>query len=153
MPATPKRATRQTPKRKASPTKRKASPAKRKASSRPRTLAKSTARGGASATARARHERNRRALDRIKKTLDVTQKEMTAIRGSLETGGRDLRKDVVKLLRDARREVEKMNKAVLRDVERVQKDLATAAKASRQKAPARKPRRRPTARGGRSRAA
>ena len=73
----------------------------------------------------------------------------------LETGGRDLRKDVAKLLRDARRDVERMNKAVLRDVERLQKELATAAKAkaSRQKAPARKPRRRPTARGGRSRAA
>ena len=82
-----------------------------------------------------------------------TRQEITTIRGSLGTGRKDLRKDVTKLLRDARREVEKMNKAVLRDVERLQKDLAKAAKSSKPKAPARKPRRRPTARKGRSRAA
>jgi ABC-type transporter Mla subunit MlaD len=74
-------------------------------------------------------EQNGRALDRVKKALESTEKELGAIRGSLASGGRDLRKDATKLLKDARREVEKMNKSVARDLERLQKDLTAAAKA------------------------
>jgi hypothetical protein len=66
-------------------------------------------------------------VGRIKEALDATQTDLAAIRGSVGTGGRDLRKDVAKLLRDARRDVEKMNKAVRRDLERLQKDLTPAA--------------------------
>ena len=75
-----------------------------------------------------RCEENGRAVVRIKEALEATQKEMTAIRGSLEAGGRDLRKDVAKLLRDARRDVEKMNTTVRRDLQRLQKDLTSTAK-------------------------
>jgi hypothetical protein len=71
---------------------------------------------------------NGRALDRVKKALESTEKELGAIRGSL-AGGRDLRKDATKLLKGARREVEKMNKALARDLERLQKDVTAAAKA------------------------
>jgi hypothetical protein len=79
--------------------------------------------------ARARHERNRNAIRRIKQALDSTQKDMTAIRGTVGTGRKDAKKSVAKLLRDARRDVEKMNKAVMADLERMQKELTAAAKA------------------------
>jgi len=95
-----------------------------------------------------RHERNSQAIRRIKQALDVTQKEITTIRGNLGAGRGDLRKDAAKLLRDARREVEKMNKAVVGDLDRLRKELAGAAKArpaarasKRTSSPARKPRR------------
>jgi hypothetical protein len=69
------------------------------------------------------------------------QTDLPAIRGSVGTGGRGLRKNVAKLLRDARRDVEKMNKAVRRDLERPQKDLTSAsAKAESSRAGRRAPR-------------
>jgi hypothetical protein len=88
-------------------------------------------------------------VDRVKKALDTTQKEIAAIRGTLGTGRKDLRKDAAKLLREAGREVEKMNKAVLGDLERLQKELTGAAKGAKPKRAARKPRKsaaRPSAR-------
>lgn len=112
MPANQKTATRK------APSARKASSA-RASSARPR----------AGATALSRIEQNHRVIARVKKTLETTQKDLSAIRGSVSAGGRDLRKDVTRLLRDARRDVEKMNTAVRRDLERLQKDLATATKA------------------------
>jgi hypothetical protein len=72
---------------------------------------------------------NERAISRIKGQLEAIQKELPAIRGSVGTGGRDIRKDVSKMLREVRRDVEKMNKAVRRDLERLQKDLASTTKA------------------------
>jgi hypothetical protein len=120
---------------------------------RSRSTAKSTARGRVTSAARTaahrRHESNRRAVDRVKKALDTTQKEIAAIRGTLGTGRKDLRKDAAKLLREAGREVEKMNKAVLGDLERLQKELKGAAKGATPKRAARKPRKsaaRPSAR-------
>jgi hypothetical protein len=110
----------------------------RKASAPKRPSVKTGARGRISSAARTRHESNRRAIDRIKKALDTTQKEITAIRGSLGTGRKDLRKDVAKALREARRDVEKMNKAVVGDLERIQKELTGAAKAAKPRRTARK---------------
>jgi hypothetical protein len=78
------------------------------------------------ASLRSRVEQNGRTLDRVKKALESTEKELTAVGGSVVSG--DLRKGASKLLREARREVEKMSKAVSRDVERLQKDLAAAGK-------------------------
>jgi hypothetical protein len=83
----------------------------------------------ATEAAHARGVRNERAITRIKGQLEMVQKEMTAVRGSMGTGGRDIRKDVSKMLREVRRDVEKMNKAVRRDLERLQKELGSTAKA------------------------
>jgi gas vesicle protein len=87
------------------------------------------ARTRATEAAHARGMQNERAITRIKGQLEMIQKEMPAIRGSVGTGGRDIRKDVSKMLREVRRDVEKMNKAVRRDLERLQKELASTAKA------------------------
>ena len=88
----------------------------------------SSTRRGARATALSRVQQNDRVIARVKKALETTQKDLSAIRGSVSTGGRDLRKDVSKLLRDARRDVEKMSRAVHRDIGRLQKDLSSVAK-------------------------
>ncbi len=103
--------------------------AARKTSSARESAAKPSARPRATEAARKRCEENGRAVVRIKEALEMTQREMTAIRGNLQAGGRDLRKDVAKLLRDARRDVEKMNTTVRRDMQQLQKDLSQAAKA------------------------
>jgi hypothetical protein len=97
-------------------------PATRKAARKPAPTRATTA-------AHARGVQNERAITRIKRQLETIQKEMTAIRGSVGTGRRDIRKDVSKMLREIRRDVEKMNKAVGRDLERLQKELASTAKA------------------------
>jgi hypothetical protein len=134
MPAAAKRATPKKASRK--PTGRR-SPSK---SVRPR----------AATAARARHDHNRRTIGRLKDALEITQREITSIRGSLGSGGRDLRKDVARLLRDARRDVEKMNRSVLSDLERLQRELSGAAKAQAPPRPAGKPRKAaPRARRGR----
>jgi hypothetical protein len=101
-------------------------PAKR--TSAPRSAGRSAAGAKGRPAAHARFERNGRAIRRIKDALELTQKEMGTIRGSIQAGGKDLRKDAAKLLRDARREVEKMNKATLRDLGRLRKDGAAARK-------------------------
>ena len=75
---------------------------------------------------RARVARNGRAIERVKKALENSEKEMAAVRGSLAGG--NVRKEATKLLKGARREVEKMNKALARDLDRLQKDVTSAAK-------------------------
>lgn len=80
---------------------------------------------------RARYEEGGRAIDRLAKSLEAAQKDLSGLRGSIGTGAEDLRKDLSRLLRDARRDVGKMSKAVRRDLERVQKDLASAAGSTR----------------------
>jgi len=96
----------------------------------------------ARSTALSRSQHNDRVIARVKKALEATQKDLGAIRGSVSAGGRDLRRDVSKLLRDARRDVEKMNTAVRRDLDRLQRDVAAATKMQPRK-PARKPARSP----------
>lgn len=83
-----------------------------------------------------RCKQNGRALDRVAKSLDAAQADLSALRGSLGTGATDLRKDVSRLLRDARRDLTKMSKAVSRDIERAQRDVAAAAKSAMPKAAA-----------------
>src|ERR1039458_1427543 len=99
-------------------------------STRKATAKKPAARPGVTAAARTRFEQDGRAIARIKAALEATEKELGAIRGSIRTGRKDLRKDVARLLRDARRDVEKMNKAVLHDLEQLQKDLSSTGTAS-----------------------
>jgi hypothetical protein len=98
--------------------------------------------------ARARHQQNGRAVDRLAKSLEVAQKDLAALGGTMSSGADDLRKDLSKLLRDARRDVGKLGKAVKRDLERIQKDLTAAApkpsgrsRAATKKAPSRSTRR------------
>lgn len=79
------------------------------------------------AAAHARGEDDAQRLDRITQTLEVAQKDLASIGGSVGTGVRDLRRDVTKLLRDARRDLAKMRRAIQRDVDRLQKDVASAA--------------------------
>lgn len=121
------------------PAARKAATAARTSTPR-KTAAKAAGKSSAGQAARARCEQNSHAVARIKEALEATQREMTAMRGSLEVGGKDLRKEVAKRLRDARRDVEKMNTTVRRDLQRLQKDISGAAKAkpsrpARKKAP------------------
>lgn len=80
----------------------------------------------ATASARASCEEDGRVLDRIADSLDVAQRDLKALSGSLGSGAGDLRKDLAKLLRDARRDVTKMGKSVRRDLERLQRDLGGA---------------------------
>lgn len=81
----------------------------------------------AAAALRVHAEDNERRLDHVMQSLEAAQKDLASIGGSLETGVRDMRRDVNKLLRDARRDVLKMRRAVQRDVVRLQKDLSKAA--------------------------
>jgi hypothetical protein len=114
--------------------------AARKTSSAQKSSARPSARSRVTEAARARWEENIRLISSAKETLESTQTDLAAIRGSLKSGRRDLRKDVAKLLRDARRDVEKMNKAVRRDLEQLQKDLSSAAEAKPSRAGRRAPR-------------
>jgi hypothetical protein len=77
--------------------------------------------------AHARAEDDAQRLDRVTQTLEVAQKDLASIGGSVGTGVRDLRRDVTKLLRDARRDLAKMRRAIQRDLDRLQKDVASAA--------------------------
>jgi hypothetical protein len=90
----------------------------------------------ATEAARSRAEDDARRLERVSASLEVAQKDLAAIGGSLGTGVRDLRRDVNRLLRDARRDLIKMRRAVQRDLERLQRDLTAAATA---KPPASRP--------------
>jgi len=144
MPAKQKTAASKTARKSSSSRKSPAKPAARR-------RAKPAARKRATSGTHARFEHNGRVIGRVKNALERTQKEMSAIRGSVGTGGKDLRKDVSKMLRDVRRDVEKMNRTVVRDLERLQKDLAATAKPKRGRKAS--TRRAPTARGRRRRAA
>jgi len=84
----------------------------------------------ATADTRKRYEQNGRALDRVAKSLDSAQSELSALRGSMGSGASDLRKDLSRLLRDARREAGKLSTTIKRDLERIQKDLASTASKS-----------------------
>jgi hypothetical protein len=127
MPATRKTPARKTPARKTSARKTPTGKtATRKTSSARTSSAGPSARPRVTEAVRARWEGNIRLISRVKETLESTQTDLAAIRGTLRSGRRDLRKDVAKLLRDARRDVEKMNKAVRRDLEQLQKDLSSA---------------------------
>ena len=59
--------------------------------------------------------------------LEVAQRDLASLGGSVGTGVRDLRRDVTKLLRDARRDVTKMSRAIQRDLERMQRDMTAMA--------------------------
>lgn len=66
-------------------------------------------------------------LDHISASLEVVQRDLAAIGGSLGAGARDLRRDVSGLLHDASRDLMKMRRAVERDLARLQSDLTSVA--------------------------
>ena len=80
----------------------------------------------ATAVTHTRAEDDAQRLDRVTQALEVAQKDLASIGGSVGTGVRDLRRDVTKLLRDARRDLAKMRRAIQRDLDRLQKDVASA---------------------------
>src|SRR5437764_14614379 len=92
-PAVPRQGASMPPTGKAKPRK---TTARKASTSRQTTAKKPAARPRVTAAARARFEQNGRAIARIKKALEVTEKELGAIRGSIRTGRKDLRKDVVR---------------------------------------------------------
>jgi ABC-type transporter Mla subunit MlaD len=77
--------------------------------------------------AKATAENDARIVAHVSQALEAAQEDLASIGGSLGAGGRDLGKDVQRLLRDARRDLKKMRKALQRDIERLQKALATDA--------------------------
>ena len=89
---------------------------------------RTASRPSAKVAAHARAQDHDRRLERVMKSLEAAQKDLTAIGGSLGTGAGDLRLHVRRMLRDARRDVAKMRRSVQRDVVRLQKDLTAAAK-------------------------
>ena len=95
--------------------------------------ARPAARPRANTAARARFEKNHRAIGRLAKSLDSAQKDLAAIGGSVSTGAGDLRKDVAKRLRDARKDVTKMGNTLRRDLERLQKNSGSASKKAKPK--------------------
>ncbi len=89
---------------------------------------RSAAKPRATEAARKRYQENGRAIDRVAKSLEHAQADLSVLRGTMGAGASDLRKDLTRLVRDARRDVGKLSKAIRRDLERVQKDLTSAAK-------------------------
>jgi hypothetical protein len=77
------------------------------------TTKKSSARTGSA-------KQSRRAgagsLDRLNESLDAAQKALTDLQGDLGRGGRDIVKNVSRLIRDARRDTAKLNRALVKDL-------------------------------------
>jgi hypothetical protein len=56
------------------------------------------------------------SLDRLNESLDAAQKALGDLQGDLGRGGRDIVKNVNRLLRDARRDTAKLNRALVKDL-------------------------------------
>ena len=63
------------------------------------------------------------SLDRLNASLEAAQKALTDLGGSVGRGGRDLLKDVQKLVSDARRDTLRLNKSLLADLNQLQKTM------------------------------
>src|SRR5881396_2922614 len=63
------------------------------------------------------------SLDRLNASLEAAQKALTDLGSNLGRGGRDLLKDVQKLLRDARRDTLRLNKSLITDLNHLQKTV------------------------------
>jgi hypothetical protein len=78
----------------------------------------------------AKHVENDRLIRRITSSLDVAQKDLGNLGGTVGSGVSDLRRDLAKVLRSARRDAERLGKATRKDLERLQRDVASAARAT-----------------------
>jgi hypothetical protein len=56
------------------------------------------------------------SLDRLNESLDAAQKAIGDLQGDLGRGGRDIVKNVSRLIRDARRDTAKLNRALVKDL-------------------------------------
>jgi hypothetical protein len=63
------------------------------------------------------------SLDRLNASLEAAQKALTDLTANLGRGGRDLLKDVQKMVRDARRDTLRLNKALVADLDQLQKTV------------------------------
>jgi hypothetical protein len=96
------------------------------------------------------------SLDRLNASLEAAQKALADLGGNLGRGGRDVLKDVQKLVRDARRDTVRLNKTLLADLDRIQKTVTGRSGGSRASQKSRTTRRkatRKTARGASTRSA
>jgi hypothetical protein len=56
------------------------------------------------------------SFDRVNESLDAAQKALGDLQGDLGRGGRDIVKNVSRLIRDARRDTAKLNRALVKDL-------------------------------------
>ena len=63
------------------------------------------------------------ALNRLNTSLDSANKAIGDLRGDLGRGGRDLVKNVEKLIKDARKEGDKLNKSLRTELDQLQERL------------------------------
>jgi hypothetical protein len=63
------------------------------------------------------------AINRLNTSLDSANKAIGDLRGDLGRGGRDLVKNVEKLIKDARKEGEKLNKSLRAELDQLQERL------------------------------
>jgi hypothetical protein len=66
------------------------------------------------------------SLDRLNESLDAAQKALGDLQGDLGRGGRDIVKNVSRLLRDARRDTAKLNRALVKDLGQLGRALTPA---------------------------
>jgi hypothetical protein len=91
------------------------------------------------------------SLDRLNASLEAAQKALADLGSNLGRGGRDVLKDVQKLVRDARRDTVRLNKTLLADLDRLQKTVTgrgVRSRASQKSRTTRKTTTRKSARGG-----
>jgi hypothetical protein len=84
---------------------------------------KTTRQKGTRARTSSRKSTGAASLDRLNASLEAAQKALTDLSGNLGRGGRDLLKDVQKMVRDARRDTLRLNKALVADLDQLQKTV------------------------------
>jgi hypothetical protein len=87
------------------------------------TQTKTTRKRGTRARMSSRKSTATASLDRLNASLEAAQKALTELGGNLGRGGRELLKDVQKLVRDARRDTGRLNKTLLADLDQLQKTV------------------------------
>jgi ABC-type transporter Mla subunit MlaD len=78
------------------------------------------------------------SLDRLNNSLDAAQTAIADLRKELGRGGRDLLKDVQKMVGDARRDTRRLNKRLRADLEELGGAITGRAKTTKKRAPARR---------------
>lgn len=87
------------------------------------TKTKTTSKKSTPARASSRKGPRAASLDRLNTSLEAAQKALTDLGSSLGRGGRDVLKDVQKMVRDARRDTARLNKTLLADLDQLQKTV------------------------------
>lgn len=87
--------------------------------------------------------REQTAVERLNESLEAAQKAATALRDDIGAGGRDLLRDVERMISAARRDAAKLSRSVRADLSELQKAVVKQsnghkAKAAPRKAPRKK---------------